>query len=409
MGTSHTFAIHIWMDKTREKENLAPIFARITVNGKRTLLSLKVSNSVIKWDGHLGRTTGKSPVDIALNEYLDQVCMDLNRIYQLLISEGKFITSRAIKSRYLGLDADQKTLLHLVNYHNTNMKASLAWGTLKNYFTTEKYLERFLKEKYKVGDVFLKQLSYSFIIDFEYYLKHTKSINSSKPLSNNGVMKHLERLRKLMNLALELEWIDKHPFARFKLRFDKFERDYLSARELQIFTTAQLPKHLLETQHIFCFACYTGLPYSDIQKLSQHDIVVGIDGKKWIVTSRVKNGKTLKVPLLDIPLEILKLYENDSIDGHIFPQKSNQHLNKNLKEISYRLNIEKNITFHSARHTFATTVTLGNGVPISTVSKMLGHSRITTTQVYAKVLDETISRDMEKLGSFLSQRTSYGS
>jgi integrase len=222
----------------------------------------------------------------------------------------------------------------------------------------------------------------------------------SNPLHNNGVMKHLERLKKIMNLALDLEWLDKNPFARFKLRFDKFKKEYLSKDELERFQEKTMPSTGLEiVRDTFIFCCYTGLSYVDVKRLADSNLVRGIDGAYWIHTSRAKNKIPVRLPLLIPAMEILKKYQDSPrrTENQLLPVFSNQKVNSYLKEICNIVDIDKRITFHSARHTFATTVTLSNGVPIETVSKMLGHTKITTTQVYARVLEEKISSDMQYL------------
>ena len=247
-------------------------------------------------------------------------------------------------------------------------------------------------------------MSYSFIIDFEQYLRKCQPLHTSQPLNNNGVMKHLERLKKLMNLALQLEWIEKDPFVRFKLKFVKYRRDYLSESELEDFEQGQLQEeHLRKTRDIFVFSCYTGLSYIDVRLLTHNHIVRGIDGDYWIFAQRKKTEQPIKIPLLDKALDIIKKYNNDSeSNSKLLPVYSNQKINTYLKEITALFDITKNITFHSARHTFATTVTLSNGVPIETVSKLLGHSKLSTTQVYARVIEEKVSVDMKSLRKILN-------
>ena len=221
-------------------------------------------------------------------------------------------------------------------------------------------------------------------------------------------MKHLERLKKMINLAQNLEWIDKNPFKRFKLKFHKYQRDFLSQIELEKLELFNgLGKdHLRVTRDIFIFSCYTGLSYSDVKSLSPTDIVKGIDGKYWIFTQRQKNNQPIRVPLLDKAMFILKQYKEFSKNKNtLLPVYSNQKINLYLKEIAKAVEIPKRLTFHSARHTFATTVTLSNNVPIETVSKLLGHSRLNTTQIYAKVLDHKISEDMNILRSKLEYQS----
>ncbi len=404
MQTSKTFSIHFWLNTAKKKNGSAPVYARITVNGKRAEISLKRYQSVTSWDSKTKRARPRTPNAPALNAYLNQVYTELLACQKQLLSEFKLITSQAIKARYLGEDEQEKTLLDLVDYHNTTMKTVLKFGTLKNYYTTERYIKRFLKARIKSSDMYLKQLSYSFIIDFEQYLRKGPSINKRQPLNNNGVMKHLERLKKLMNFALQLEWIEKDPFVRFKLKFTKHQRDYLSESELQIFEQGELKaEYHRKTRDVFVFSCYTGLSYTDVKSLTLHNIVRGIDSDYWIFTQREKTEQPVKIPLLDKALDIIKKYDNNAQgNAKLLPVFSNQKTNIYLKEITAIFEINKNITFHSARHTFATTVTLSNGVPIETVSKLLGHSKLSTTQVYARVIEEKVSVDMKSLRKILS-------
>ena len=404
MKTSKTFSIHFWLNKAKKKNGIAPVYARVTVNGKRAEISLKRYQSVTSWDSKTKRAKPRTPNASALNAYLDQVYADLLASQKELLSEFKMITSQAIKARYLGEDDDQKTLLDLIDYHNSTMKSVLKFGTLKNYYTTEKYLKKFLTAKIKSSNIYLKQLSYSFIIDFEQYLRKCQPLHTSQPLNNNGVMKHLERLKKLMNLALQLEWIEKDPFVRFKLKFIKYRRDYLSESELEDFEKGQLKEeHHRKTRDVFVFSCYTGLSYTNVRSLTDKNIVRGIDGDHWIFTQREKTEQPVKIPLMDKALDIIKKYYNDEVNNaRLLPVYSNQKTNFYLKEITALFEINKNITFHSARHTFATTVTLSNGVPIETVSKLLGHSKLSTTQVYARVIEEKVSVDMKVLRNKLN-------
>lgn len=397
MQTSRTFSIHFWLNLAKKKNNLAPIYARITVDGKRAEISLKREATVTYWDTKSKRVKQRIPEGVHLNTYLDQVYTELLECHKQLSSEFKLVTAQGVKARYLGEDEQRKTLLELIDYHNSNMKMVLKPGTLKNYFTTEKYIRKFLLSKKRTSDIYLNQLSFSFIIDFENFLRSNTAQLQSRPLANNGVMKHLERLKKLINLALNLEWIDKNPFKRFKLKFKKSQRDFLSKIELEkLELLNDLNKeHLRITRDIFIFSCYTGLSYSDVKNLSETNIVRGIDGNYWIFAQRQKNDRPIKIPLLDKAFLVLEKYREFSKNNNtLLPVYSNQKINLYLKDIAEIAEINKKLTFHSARHTFATTVTLSNNVPIETVSKLLGHSRLNTTQVYARVLEEKVSNDM---------------
>ncbi len=406
MQTSRTFSIHFWLNLAKKKNNLAPIYARITIDGKRAEISLKREATVTYWDTQAKRVKQRIPEGLHLNPYLDQVYTDLLECHTQLSSEYKLVTAQGIKARYLGEDEQHKTLLELIQYHNSNMKRVLKPGTLKNYFTTEKYIRKFLLTKKRTSDIYLNQLSYSFIIDFENFLRSNTAQLQSRPLANNGVMKHLERLKKLINLALNLDWIDRNPFKSFKLKFKKYQRDFLSKIELEKleFFGGFRKEHLRITRDIFIFSCYTGLSYSDVKFLSETNIVRGIDGNYWIFKQRQKNDQPIKIPLLDKALFILEKYREVSNDNNtLLPVFSNQKINVYLKEIAEIAEINKKLTFHSARHTFATTVTLSNNVPIESVSKLLGHTKLSTTQVYARVMEHKISDDFDKLRTKLNE------
>lgn len=405
MGTTRTFSIHFWLNIAKRNGDSAPIYARVTVDGKRAEISLQRQTSVTLWDTKAKKTTSRTPEGKALNTYLDQVYAKLLQCHKQLSAEFELVTAKSIKARFVGHDERHKTLLELVAYHNQNMKGVLKPGTLKNYYTTENYIRRFLVKKKKTNDIYLKHLKYSFIIDFEQYLRKGPSLQNSNPLNNNGVMKHLERLSKLMNFAMDLEWLEKNPFTRYKLKFKRYKKEFLSQEELRLFQEADIKdKGYGIVRDIFVFSCYTGLSYTDVRLLDESNIVIGIDGDRWIFTQREKNEQPVKIPLLEGAKQILEKYEDHPRlnQGRLLPVYSNQKTNAYLKEITASLGISKNLSFHSARHTFATTVTLSNGVPIETVSKMLGHTKISTTQVYARVLEEKISADMNGLRRALS-------
>ncbi|MCL6265413.1 site-specific integrase [Flagellimonas myxillae] len=387
-------------DHTNNPERLT-IYARITVDGRRAEISLKRYVSVSDWDEIRGRVIGFSQKARLLNSYLDEVYVQIMDSHKQLLGEGKVITAQAIKARFLGQDDQNKTLKELVEYHNKTQVLVLRPGTMKNYYSTERYLDKFLDEKLKLPDIYLKQLSYRFILDFEQYLRTYQPKKARKTCSNNGAMKHLERLMKMVNLAVRLEWLAKDPFRNYKLNFHKTERSYLSERELHLIEETTFSGAGYEkVKDVFLFSCYTGLSYIDVKELKPQQLVLGIDGNLWIHTKREKTNETVKIPLLPKAKKIIEKYRKDArpdVLGKLLPVYSNQKTNSYLKVIAKACGIHKHITFHTARHTFATTVTLSNGVPIETVSKMLGHTKLTTTQIYARVLERKVGEDMQNL------------
>ena len=401
MKSKHTFTVIFFTRKSRSVPNQLSIYVRITVDGQRSEISLKRNIPSKEWDSSRNRGRGGSQRIRTLNAYLDSVYRGLLDCHKELLEENRVVSSDAIKSRYLGEDDNSKTLRDLIKYHNGNMSIVLKKGTMKNYYTTEKYLYRFLAKNRKVNDVRLKQLNYAFVTDFEHFLRNYRDSKKRLLLGNNGVMKHLERFKKMLNLAVKLEWMDKNPFNQFQLKYNKYDRQFLDEEELEQLESTEMGNERLERiRDCFVFSCYTGLSYVDVKELNRDNIVKGIDGNHWISTKREKTDKPVKVPLLPKAREILEKYmqcpEMENKES-LLPISSNQKTNAYLKEIADSCDIDKNLTFHVARHTFATTVMLSNGVPIETVSKLLGHSKLSTTQIYARVVESKISEDIGNL------------
>ena len=401
MKTSSTFSILFWANFIRAKDNQVSLYARITVNGKRATLSLKRKVLITDWDVHRNRARGTSQKTRILNSYLDETYNHLFQCYRDLKTEHKLITAKAVKARFLGVDDVHRSVMDIIAYHNEDMAGKLKWGTQKNYFTTQKYISKFLLKTFKSTDMYLRELDYNFIIKFEKYLRGHIPDDHQKKMGNNTIMKHIARFRKLINLSLKLGWIERDPFINFESKFIKTERGFLSLEELQEIENKQFTIPRLElVKDLFVFSCYTSLSYIDVIHLTADNICIGIDGELWIYYRREKTTKPIRIPLLPKALQIIEKYKGNlkSIaQGSIFPKISNQKLNSYLKEIADVCGIKKNLTFHIARHTFATTVTLSNGMPIETVSKLLGHSRISTTQIYAKVIERKVSDDMQRL------------
>lgn len=408
MRSASTLAVIFFTRNNRKDPTKLSIYARITINGKRSEISLKRSILVYDWDNSKGRIRGHSSSARKLNNYLDEAYGLILDAHRQLLQKHIFITSQAVKARFLGEDDQHKTLKELIDYHNVNMINVLKPGTMKNYYTTEKYLLSFIQETASNKDIYLKQLNYRFIIDFEQYIRNFKPKKKRKTCTNNGTMKHLERLRKMINLAVKMEWLEKDPFHKFQLKFEKSERDFLTERELDFLEETTFTSSGIErVKDIFLFACYTGLSYIDLKELSKKQLVTGINGHLWIYTKRAKTNEAVKIPLLPKAREILEKYANKKekkITDKLLPVYSNQKTNTHLKRIAKVCKIHKNITFHVARHTFATTVTLSNGVPIETVSKLLGHTKLSTTQIYARVLQKKVGEDMEHLMAHFEAR-----
>lgn len=401
MKTANSFGIYFTVRPDKIKEGKVPVYVCITVNRKKIFMALKNWVNLKQWDTRKGSGKASSEEGKKLNNYLEDIRNELGDCYRALQVNRKIITADSIKQAFQRTGEEEHTLKKLVNYHNTTASNTLAWGTLKNYFTTQKYLELFLKDQMKAKDLHLSELNYKFIQDFEYFLRNYQPIDHHAGMSNNGVMKHLERLRKMLALAMRLEWITRDPFEKYQMKFVKVDKEFLTAQELQTMEDKDLKiERIAVVRDLFVFCCYTGLAYIDVMNLTPDHIIKGIDDKDWIKTSRQKTNISVNIPILPKGLNILEKYNGNiraKSRGTLFPVISNQKVNSYLKEIADLCGIRKNLTFHIARHTFATTVTLSNGVPIETVSKMLGHTKIATTQIYARVLERKVSEDMANL------------
>ncbi|MFC4723630.1 site-specific integrase [Geojedonia litorea] len=408
MKNRSTFSLLFWANTSRIQDNQVPVYARITVNGKRANISLQRKIEVSDWDASSGKAKGTKEQSRVFNRFLDQVRILIYEAQESLLKEKKLITALSIKARYLGEDETSHSLLELFDYHNAISENKLNKYTMKHYKTTQRYLKEYLLAKFKTDNTFLDTLNYSFIIGFEHFLKSHEPKDHQRIISNNTVMKHLQRLRKMVTMAYHIEWIGRDPFVRFKSSFEKKEREFLTSDELNAIEKFHSPVNRLNIiKDIFVFSCYTGISYIDINQLNKDHILKGIDGNDWIMTKRQKTNTLVKIPLLDTAKELINKYQDDPravVSSTLFPRFSNQKTNSYLKEIAHLCGIKKNLTFHMARHTFATTVTLSNGVPIETVSKLLGHSKIATTQIYARVIERKVSDDMQNLKKMLLEK-----
>jgi integrase len=404
-----SFSVRFTLRMNRAKEEKAPLYLIISVNNKRSEIALKQFVSLSDWSDAKGMAKAKNPALKNLNIYLEQVRSEVVQHFQEMQVQRKLITAEALKNKFLGIKEEKKeySLCSLMSYHNDNMKMTLEKGTMKNYYTTEKYVKEFLLKKHRTSDIYLSELNYQFIIEFETFLRTHAPLQNRKRLANNGVMKHLERLRKMVTLAVKLEWTGKDPFVNYQLKFQRTERGFLSPEDLSALEQVNIIQDTLDcVKDMFIFSCYTGLAYADLIQLKPEQLLIGIDGGYWIKTTRQKTDTVVNVPLLAKAKLIVEKYKDHPRaiqEGRLFPYISNKTMNDHLKILANICNIQKNLSFHIARHTFATTVTLSNGVPIETVSKMLGHTKITTTQIYAKVVERKISADMMMLDKKLSE------
>lgn len=377
----------------------APIYARITINDVRTEFSIKRYIEPDKWINKAGMAKGNTDDIKNLNAHIQAVRSKLFQHFNRLLEADKHITAEAVKNSYFGITEKSKTIVEVFEYHNQQMKSLIdkdyAPGTYERYCTALNHTKEFLKYKYRVSDFPIKQVNNEFITEFEYFLKAVRNC------SHNTALKYLTNFKKIMRICLGNDWIAKDPFVCYQFNLKVVEREFLHEHEIQAIVDKEFATTRLDqVRDIFLFCCFTGLAYSDVKKLSKDNVVIGMDGERWIKINRTKTDTRSSIPILPMAQAILDKYSNHPkccAEKTLLPVSSNQKMNGYLKEIAAIAGIEKNITFHIARHTFATTVTLQNDVPIESVSKMLGHKSIRTTQHYAKVLDKKVGNDMALL------------
>ena len=382
-----------------DKNGNAPIYLRITVNGKRSEFSIKRKVLLNKWNSEAGKVRGTTADVRELNRYMDSIKVKVHKIQESLLENQELVTSEIIKNIYLGKSIKHKMILEVFQEHNDKVVKLIgkdfAPGTAERYKTAKKHVSNYILKEYNVEDIPVKDVDHKFITGFEYYLKTTRNC------SHNTSIKYITNFKKIIKIAYANDWIDKDPFLHWKAKLKIVDREFLTENEIQKIVEKEFyVNRLNQVKDIFIFCCFTGLAYADVKKLTKNDIVIGIDGEHWIKTKRAKTDTRSNIPILSIPQTIIEKYSEhmEILESElILPVLSNQKMNAYLKEIADLCQINKNLTFHLARHTFATTVTLTNGVPIESVSKMLGHKSLRTTQHYAKIIDRKVSEDMNAL------------
>jgi site-specific recombinase XerD len=402
MKNNQKFAVSFWINLSRAKNGEAPIYTRIYLDSKRVEVATRLYVQPKYWNAKGMDVKPLHPDHHHYNTTLSIIKSEITRHFLLLASGGELVDINLIKNKYLGIDEKpkHKTICEAFDYHNLKMKETakvklVSPKTLLRYEITKNKVVEFMKDQFALVDRPLPELRLGFVTEFEHFLltKHK--------LQSNTAHKYIKNLKKVMNMAVGLDWIPSNPFNQFKCSYSNPEREILTSEELNTVINKEIKTpRLAEVRDVFIFCCYTGFAYTDVYKFEKDAVLRGIDGEFWLSTNRQKTGTKESVPLLEIPLQIIEKYKTHpycEMYNKLLPINSNQRYNAYLKELAEICGIKKHLTTHTARHTFATTVTLANGVPIETVSSMLGHNNIRTTQIYAKVVEQKVSDDMKLL------------
>lgn len=382
------------------KDGKCAIIVRISVNGEQERINSTLDIEPELWDSKASKAIGRTNKIVAFNKRLEDIKYILQDHYYQLINTHGFVTAEMVKNAYMGITAKEESLMPIYDEFLAETKKMVGINrsdkTYQKYERCKRRIVEFMKKKYNINDIPLRELKPKFLSDFEVFLA------TEYKCKQNTIYKFLQLFRMVLVKAQREGISFPDPYLNHKMRKERVDRGYLTEEEVLAIATKEINlRRLDQVRDVFIFACYTGLAYADISTLRAENIKKMFDGKLWIVTHRQKTKTNVNVPLLPTAAKILQKYEDQFLNGEILPMLSNQKTNAYLKEIADICGIEKNLTFHLARHTFATTMTLGKGVPIESVSKMLGHTNIQTTQIYARITNEKISKDMENLAKNL--------
>jgi len=399
-----TFNVLFYIKRNEpKKDGRVVIMVRITINGIRSQFSSKLLVQPDQWDSKNERVKGQVAEARNLNRLLENIGSSLNVHYNKFMSIDGHVTPERLKNIFLGLEEQEQTIISFFDKYNDQYKLKVGTTsthkTYTRYLLTRERLVEFMKQRYNLSDMPINEMTVSFIDEFYLYIRNNTECN------HNSSLKFLQRFRTILYFAKNNGLSFNDPFGSFRFRYDKVNRGYLDQDELDILYTKKFPSaRLSQVRDIFIFSCYTGLAYVDVFELTEDKIRKAFDGHLWIMTKRQKTDVNTNVRLLDIPLAILEKYKGKQKNGKVLPVISNQKINDYLEEIADICGIGKKITFHVARHTFASTVALGNDVPMESIQSMLGHADIKTTQIYAHVIDRKLSRDMDKMAKAVNNR-----
>jgi len=406
MNLNQTFAITFWLNRAKtNKHGLTPIWLRITINRKRAECAVGKFVPLKYWHRDHNRVLASYPEAMSINDHLDMVKGEVLRHYNILLTTKEDITADDVKNAFKGVKEMKHTFFELFDQfmqHLIDRKgiSDLSEGRYQRFKVLLNKSRNFVKHKFKRTDVVLQDVKMNFIVEFQHYIR------KNDEMGHNTAMKYAKDLKQIMKYGVMLEYISSSPFEMFQCSYKRTKREFLDQEELDALYRKEFAiKRLEEVRDCYLFSCYTGYAYSDAEALTPDDVETGIDGEKWIIRTRKKTDTIENVPLLPIPQEIIRKYRNHpycKIHNRLLPMNSNQRYNAYLKEITILCGIGKNLTTHTARHTFATTVLLTNDVPMETAMELLGHTDIRTTQIYGKIVQKKISSDMRKLKEKLS-------
>lgn len=389
------------------RDGTAPIMGRITINGCAKQFTCCMAILPEIWDAKAAKAIGTSDEARQVNQELKDIRKDLTRHYWEVRRGVGPLTAERVKASYFREGVECKTLLQIFARHNEDMAKQVSdnfrtKSTLYKYRTAYNHLNKFLISKYRVKDIALLDLRASFITEFELFLRNKKRCSA------NSIWTYLMPLKRMIAIARDNGWMELNPFSTHRIISPRrTERNYLTTNELGVLIRATFTKKMHTIiKDLFLFCAFTGVTYADLAKLTKSNMRRTEDGNWWLSYKRQKTGLSCTLPLLDIPMKIIRKYRTTD-DSRLFPVPCYATLRMGIKIVLKDCGINRHITWHDARHTYASEICLSNGVPIETISKMLGHADIKTTQIYAKLSNTVVERDMETLSRKLSGMSEF--
>ena len=349
-----TFKVLFFLKRDKQKKDgSVPVYCRITIDGKEARFGMKKNIDPKLWNVKEGKATGKSTESSEINALLEKTKAGIHKIYRDIQERENTVSAEKVKNIFLGIDSKQYMLLKAFDEHVEEkfnlIGKRIVKSTYHRYYYLRIRLSEFLTEKYHLSDIPLREINYQFIRDFEMYLLTVRGNKQST------IAQYLINLKKIVELAYKNEWIFRNPFINYKIEDEKSERGFLTQREVEVLMNWKLDKKLERTRDVFIFCCFTGLSYIDVFKLAKEQINLSIDGQQWIMGKREKTDMDYFIPMMEIPKKILEKYKNETFkDGKLLPVKVSLTVNRHLKEIAEICEINKHLTFHLSRHTFAT-------------------------------------------------------
>ena len=383
-----------------------PIVGKIIIGNTIAQFGSKLKIEERLWNVKSGRAIGKSRVAVELNREINKINLSIHAHYRDILKRTGKVTAIEVKNAFQGIATAQKTLLALFGEMMEDFKGRIgidrAQSTYKQYEVLYKQLKQFLREEYHVEDIPLTELDLPFIEALNLFFRVKRKMNP------NTVKARIIKLNKVIRLALHRNIITRPPFEGFELEKTELKNKSLTNNELNLLMRTPLKSGTQRfIRDMFLFSTFTGLAYADLHKLSWKDIITEDDGSLWISANRQKSHTEFNVKLLNIPIQIMEYYKGLAPDGKVFPPMSLGQINVGLKRIARNCGINRALSFHQARYTFASQICLSQGVPIESVSRMLGHKHIQTTQRYARLNYEKISNDMQQLSARLSTKFNF--